>query len=138
MLSLNFNPLAPRGARRFRRIGDDPHLCKFQSTSSSRSQTNSTVWYQDDVMDFNPLAPRGARRLTGPDAPRAENFNPLAPRGARQCRSRDFHAGKEFQSTSSSAEPDWNWQRITATRINFNPLAPRGARPIDGRYFKDP
>ena len=85
----NFNPLAPRGAR--------PCLFiillksfRFQSTSSSRSQTYLAFPDIKHIRNFNPLAPRGAR-------PSASfliayirlHFNPLAPRGARRAAPKD-------------------------------------------------
>ena len=56
----DFNPLAPRGARRRRtRAGSFPS-------------------------DFNPLAPRGARHGASEQSGFRGYFNPLAPRGARR------------------------------------------------------
>ena len=55
----NFNPRAPRGARR-------SHIAGLGVLN-----------------DFNPRAPRGARRLSRGGMRMFENFNPRAPRGAR-------------------------------------------------------
>ena len=125
----NFNPLAPRGARRHDRPGAGGIL-QFQSTRPSRGET--AHWRRErahDVIsihsplagrdtsrrriggltnDFNPLAPRGARRVQTDVQPIVNNFNPLAPRGARLRRN--------------------GW---ASTSRNFNPLAPRGARRKD-------
>ena len=59
-----FNPLAPRGARHFWRDHLLPYP-KFQSTSSSRSQT--FFYFNCDITHvyFNPLAPHGARLVSG-------------------------------------------------------------------------
>ena len=72
----DFNPRAPRGARR----------CLIRCGSCRRG-------------NFNPRAPRGARRLSPPCRPSSEGyFNPRAPRGARHayaqmrlCTAADFN-----------------------------------------------
>ena len=58
---VNFNPLAPRGARRGR------HSRPFRRS-----------------VYFNPLAPRGARLRAHDREHKYQHFNPLAPRGARR------------------------------------------------------
>ena len=80
----NFNPLAPRGARReLVQINNEIQI--FQSTSSSRSQTQAVTSGAISFGNFNPLAPRGARQTLTPRVRELDYFNPLAPRGARLC-----------------------------------------------------
>ena len=58
---MDFNPLAPRGAR-LNMYGQQAGFALFQSTSSSRSQTLLQGNVLSPAVYFNPLAPRGARR----------------------------------------------------------------------------
>ena len=76
---------------------------QFQSTSSSRSQTNPPVSSNDPLIDFNPLAPHGARQgiiINKWDI--SMDFNPLAPHGARHLYPGKPMISVRFQSTSSS------------------------------------
>ena len=125
----NFNPLAPRGARReLVQINNEIQI--FQSTSSSRSQTPQYFWEISTLKFQSTSSSRSQTMMPGlhiayfaefqsTSSSRSQtqavtsgaisfgNFNPLAPRGARQT------------LTPRVRELDY-----------FNPLAPRGARPI--------
>ena len=124
---MDFNPLAPRGARPFR-ISSWSVLTTFQSTRPSRGETGQTALAAVDtafqstrpsrgetivcptksdilkISSHSPLAGRdngGGWMLAG-----GRHFNPLAPRGARP-------GGLPHDACG---------------RGDFNPLAPRGAR----------
>ena len=56
----NFNPRAPRGARRWPSRSMS-QIRRFQSTRPSRGATGSPWLLPDGGHDFNPRAPRGAR-----------------------------------------------------------------------------
>ena len=124
----DFNPRAPRGARR------------------GFSQKLRRVYE-----DFNPRAPRGARLCPSGRRSPARNFNPRAPRGARlhqrEVWSRfndiSIHAlreerdgmpsfyvqvGTQFQSTRSARSATRGCFRQCRGHQDFNPRAPRGAR----------
>ena len=58
----DFNPLPPRGGRRF-------PVCDLRAPCSN----------------FNPLPPRGGRLSSFLSATSGQYFNPLPPRGGRQC-----------------------------------------------------
>ena len=127
-MTFTFNPLAPRGAR-LPSARADTALRRFQSTSSSRSQTSSDKRTFPAQSNFNPLAPRGARRYMAGRLPSLlRYFNPLAPRGARLPSARADTALRRFQSTSSSRSQTSSDKRTFPAQSNFNPLAPRGAR----------
>ena len=101
----DFNPRAPRGARR-RRLRRILSYYQFQSTRPAWGATVGSIKSAVLHKHFNPRAPRGAR----PSHARSQaapyrNFNPRAPRGARRC-------------TSTHRCPS----------SHFNPRAPRGAR----------
>ena len=151
-LPKDFNPRAPRGARR-----------------SLRRNRNAPKYH------FNPRAPRGARlKVSSPqcshggisihvpreghdgidvaDVLRVRHFNPRAPRGARPIRTLRFRGIISFQSTcparGTTATEWWTLprrsisihvpreghdrccRRCRTDRHNFNPRAPRGARQI--------
>ena len=80
---LDFNPLAPRGAR-LDVVSRVVSAMLFQSTRPSRGETDDPHYlvYDEDISIHSPLAGRDA----GHDrrAGRMKDFNPLAPRGARQ------------------------------------------------------
>ena len=98
----DFNPLAPRGARRSS-CSARPPLLEFQSTPPSRGETPSRLAQAQQSKDFNPLAPRGARRkIYGSRCFGWEYFNPLAPRGARPGISGHSGHREGFQSTRPS------------------------------------
>ena len=102
----NFNPRAPRGARRYFERGGAARR-KFQSTRPSRGATDyywpvfanigisihAPLAGRDlfrhrqhcELQDFNPRAPRGARPLNSMGQQlKTLDFNPRAPRGARR------------------------------------------------------
>ena len=106
-----------------------PYFAEFQSTSSSRSQTD--IVFDGNYWDFNfnPLAPRGARRKTLCWVCTASgNFNPLAPRGARRSNIMAAYAKIYFNPLAPRGARR-NLYRLTTKSKYFNPLAPRGARP---------
>ena len=121
----NFNPRAPRGARRL--LWDYYTLADlFQSTRSARSATahfrqgaphfvisihalreerdprgRRPLWCRS--LYFNPRAPRGARpALFLLRGDKTHDFNPRAPRGARLIRSIASGSAVGFQSTRSA------------------------------------
>ena len=110
-----FNPRAPRGARRrtTRRTtaaaAISIHVPREGHDKSSTGQISGKIY-------FNPRAPRGARHRRQADKPAcARHFNPRAPRGARPpCRSQ---ARRE---------------------CHFNPRAPRGARLVSTQHLYSP
>ena len=101
----DFNPRAPRGARRLHRQRAFPSLPisihapregrddishektslsdAFQSTRPARGATWKIGSSLPGELDFNPRAPRGARPRHIQRLARAFYFNPRAPRGAR-------------------------------------------------------
>ena len=127
IISLDFNPRAPRGAR-------PPHSAAAAAPS-----------------DFNPRAPRGARHSPQSRYSFRWDFNPRAPRGARQKTivlrggaknisihvpreghddSHGWHRGKSsiFQSTCPARGTTLQSRPRRSSLRNFNPRAPRGAR----------
>ena len=91
----HFNPLAPRGARRFRPlliVGNS----SFQSTRPSRGETITTA---------------------GSKAGAVNHFNPLAPRGARPKASLLTFPAKAFQSTRPSRGETANSDKVLPAEI---------------------
>ena len=147
--SCNFNPRAPRGARR----NYLERLCEiivFQSTCPARGTTDV---YQaiHAIQEISIHVPREGHDASGtPSGPDPGYFNPRAPRGARhlwprqaveeflfqstcpargttvvQIRDNDadsisIHVPREGHDTPSAT---WSWECG-----HFNPRAPRGAR----------
>ena len=125
---MDFNPLAPHGARhlypgkpmisvRFQStsssrsqtamlIHDDRQLHLFQSTSSSRSQTVAFHWYPVRELQFQSTS--SSRSQTN------NYFINLSD--------------KQFQSTSSSRSQTVVYLGLVIPMEYFNPLAPHGAR----------
>ena len=104
--SMNFNPRAPRGARRL--VSPPPiSTLGFQSTCPARGTTGCAAEWVCRSSYFNPRAPRGARPCDDGSGIQSDNFNPRAPRGARLAA-----------------------DSIKKTPRNFNPRAPRGARLV--------
>ena len=109
----NFNPRAPRGARRIPACGKK-HRSIFQSTRPAWGATARAI-VPDRSVSISIHAPRVGRDITA-SATRscARNFNPRAPRGARhRC-----------------GTP-------TVSRLHFNPRAPRGARLLLFMFMAD-
>ena len=128
----DFNPLAPRGARR---------------------NSNSFDWCFDGISIHSPLAGRDRRWSAQAEA--GFYFNPLAPRGARHTVEILSALTGKFQSTRPSRGETRHKIRLDIVRrisihsplagrdhpnssmaprqANFNPLAPRGARPRSNR-----
>ena len=80
--SMNFNPRAPRGARRL--VSPPPiSTLGFQSTCPARGTTGCAAEWVCRSSYFNPRAPRGARPCDDGSGIQSDNFNPRAPRGAR-------------------------------------------------------
>ena len=95
----NFNPLAPRGARRFSKHKHVTAII-FQSTRPSRGETGQPLELEcgDYISIHSPLAGRDSTvRLYRCDA---LHFNPLAPRGARLL-SASIHPGQVLISIHS-------------------------------------
>ena len=124
----NFNPLAPRGARRLlaRMICTSR---EFQSTRPSRGETgtmDSPVAY---AADFNPLAPRGARLVDDPLNTMTAKFQSTRPsRGETRTRA-DWTMANSISIHSPLAGRDLlNQQVQTARGISIHsPLAGRDA-----------
>ena len=167
-----FNPLPPRGGRPGRDLqadrrlwisihsllaeGDaDQSLClsagtSFQSTPSSRRETQLGRPRPPVQSNFNPLPPRGGRHGVTYHIEGRPDFNPLPPRGGRRGGAAVYMALPNISIHSLLAEGDKNRQsRITIERISihsllaegdqssphpgfclqyFNPLPPRGGR----------
>ena len=124
----NFNPRAPRGARR-ERAASDFNVYQFQSTCPARGTTAADFWANYDIYKFQSTCPaRGTTEAQieaarpyfisihvpreGHDVPIFAqyryvcDFNPRAPRGARPICANNGNVNKLY----------------------FNPRAPRGAR----------
>ena len=84
--STNFNPRAPRGARRRAAAFRSP-LRHFNPRAPRGARPTLPKQRRSAKKNFNPRAPRGARPGRGCiDAAFVCDFNPRAPRGARpQC-----------------------------------------------------
>ena len=106
---MNFNPRAPRGARR-PDIASSRDDAVFQSTCPARGTTHIIPLKTTTAKNFNPRAPRGAR-------PRASGFR-LALYNA-------------FQSTCPARGTTSSLQKFCPGFTYFNPRAPRGARHGD-------
>ena len=147
--SMDFNPRAPRGARRGLRLAI-PILAKFQSTRPAWGATVSTrfkvrserisihaprVGRDSDELDvicyseyFNPRAPRGARRMDAPAERRRNGFQSTRPAwGATD----DLRRAMGFLWISIHAPRvgrDVHISAMSLGTLDFNPRAPRGAR----------
>ena len=148
----NFNPLAPRGARRFlvfpiplrqvyfnplaprgaRHPADERHQrCDHISIHSPLAgRDGSDRKYRLPLKDFNPLAPRGARQKVLKKAGglcEISIHSPLAGRdGAHE---HEIDMIMRFQSTRPSRGETHAGGTGGRGKSHFNPLAPRGARP---------
>ena len=123
----DFNPRAPRGARRLPVHGGHlPPL--FQSTRPARGATFLAPGYHLRAKHFNPRAPRGARHHLAYHSKKGRtNFNPRAPRGARRLILTLIVSLINFNPRAPrGARREVIWIRFKF--INFNPRAPRGAR----------
>ena len=80
--SMNFNPRAPRGARRLESPPPSRSLV-FQSRCPAWGTTGCAAEWVCRSSYFNPRAPRGARPCDDGSGIQSDNFNPRAPRGAR-------------------------------------------------------
>ena len=153
IISLYFNPRAPRGARRKRVLLVDNDKQGFQSTRSARSATLPICITPHGAGNFNPRAPRGARLLVdGEEIPviyisihalREErdgavayivtantgDFNPRAPRGARRPVAILVAAdGADFNPRAPRGARHHHSGGNPRDSGDFNPRAPRGAR----------
>ncbi len=151
--SLNFNPLAPRGARPASAL-DRATSGIFQSTRPSRGETMllntgiaSTKFQStrpsrgETGLDYRFLAPIKISihsPLAGRDyvyrgMPRSSyNFNPLAPRGARPVACGIPVSAGDISIHSPLAGRDGDRAGRWPDLRYFNPLAPRGARQAEG------
>jgi len=150
IISSNFNPRAPSGARRglicrcsfggnisihalraerdssapqaSARVPISIHALRAERDLSSNPHPLWAVY-------FNPRAPSGARPR-GPNRRRAGlYFNPRAPSGARHGKNGNAKCGTRFQSTRSERSATGNRNYGSHNCWNFNPRAPSGARP---------
>ena len=148
----DFNPRAPRGARRrtlqivykeegisihVPREGHDPcgehadaRQPQFQSTCPARGTTIHIDYLRKSLPYFNPRAPRGARLTIQPRVTGAVSyFNPRAPRGARPNNTAPCYRGCIlFQSTCPARGTTLSEHGRYLRNTDFNPRAPRGAR----------
>ena len=101
---LNFNPRAPRGARR---------------GTSGRAMIYT---------NFNPRAPRGARQSILDLRPSAKSISIHVPREGHDD---DYRAIMQADAISIHVPReghDYRWKNLPCSLSNFNPRAPRGAR----------
>ena len=97
-----FNPLAPRGARRGRaRRGRRAAEISIHSPLAGRDSIDCQHSVFNRISIHSPLAGRDRRSGSGRYRIRG-NFNPLAPRGARQNRTITGYCPAQFQSTRPS------------------------------------
>ena len=153
----NFNPLAPRGARReLVQINNEIQI--FQSTSSSRSQTPQYFWEISTLKFQSTSSSRSQTMMPGlhiayfaefqsTSSSRSQtqavtsgaisfgNFNPLAPRGARQTLTPRVRELDYFNPLAPRGARLYMPSRVIDI-LYFNPLAPRGARRILSLYSR--
>ena len=126
--SFDFNPLAPRGARRVW-LREERRDQRFQSTRPSRGETRQ-AGQRDAKSPISIHSPLAGRDL-GPHAVLPGGVisihSPLAGRDA--TRYATFARSSRFQSTRPSRGETVVYSERGADIDNFNPLAPRGARP---------
>ena len=109
----DFNPLAPRGARpKLHSVADI--VCRFQSTRPSRGETSSSG-NSSTAAVFQSTRPSRGETMVG------DNLS---------CRC-------EFQSTRPSRGETHPSATRRHQRPNFNPLAPRGARHHVRHFHRD-
>ena len=123
----DFNPRAPRGARRILSAKLWPTNI-FQSTCPARGTTiGPTDIFRLGIISIH--VPREghdpAPTLSGTSG---RNFNPRAPRGARQHVIAAKCAYLRFQSTCPARGTTIKSYHARAYCCHFNPRAPRGAR----------
>ena len=147
----DFNPLAPRGARRL--CGAQLQVREEISIHSPLAGRDGRCYHSvetyQSISIHSPLAGRDDKK-PGTADPNAD-FNPLAPRGARHRAMRTLSESCKFQSTRPSrgetvvmqvpsikqvisihsplAGRDGSILGRENSAAYFNPLAPRGARP---------
>ena len=110
-IRIDFNPLAPCGARR--------------RTRSPWSRSSEISIHSPRVgRDNSPVA---LCRVI-------EDFNPLAPCGARPGRHRKRDSAKAISIHSPRVGRDSAAYGVTSPSIHFNPLAPCGARLMQTRF----
>ena len=149
----NFNPRAPRGARRrayayvaprlrisihVPREGHDaaPAACVslaalFQSTCPARGTTDKLLKEVDAQDNFNPRAPRGARPINLDIAGLAFNISIHVPREGHDIPpGKMFLFPRRFQSTCPARGTTGRFSARSGQLTHFNPRAPRGARPL--------
>ena len=122
-LPLNFNPLAPRGARR-PGMWLPSHFKRFQSTRPSRGETadGALSWQGCNISIHSPLA--GRDHMEDAASPHEVNFNPLAPRGARRRPIQSRHSLRLFQSTRPSRGETYHVARSAPLFLRFQSTRP--------------
>ena len=125
--SLNFNPRAPRGARRWSHIGSMQPV-KFQSTCPARGTTGLRyLSVGGEIISIHVPREGHDYRATVTSCCMA-NFNPRAPRGARHSAASKISGSVLFQSTCPARGTTLRRRPGRCTTRYFNPRAPRGAR----------
>ena len=126
----DFNPRAPRGARREFISGVMQNI-RFQSTCPARGTTTShrTISHKSD---FNPRAPRGARPPTSLPVKATRLISIHVPREGHDQTHQGGKAHNRFQSTCPARGTTSVQMAHVAGINNFNPRAPRGARQHPG------
>ena len=127
LVSINFNPPAPRGARpcaqsarrQRRNISIHPPLAGRDARDTRAS---------NPFRDFNPPAPRGARLAMLPTIPFDDAFQSTRPSRGETPVSRETITIPRFQSTRPSRGETRSTRTMRQSGKNFNPPAPRGAR----------
>ena len=103
----NFNPLRPRGRRRF--IDNKiPYLIKFQPTPPARTETHSN----ENVIQCS------------------SEFQPTPPARTETPRSVQDNTGKRISTHSAREDGDPRLMQMPWAVRYFNPLRPRGRRPL--------
>ena len=80
----DFNPRAPRGARRYKNAEKGRQLVTFQSTRPARGATLFLAFQLPQIRFQSTRPARGATRRSKSRPDGSCYFNPRAPRGARQ------------------------------------------------------
>ena len=125
-----FNPRAPRGARQTSSNIVTIKL-EFQSTCPARGTTINVHRAISTHSNFNPRAPRGARLMVLLVFMILKHFNPRAPRGARPSKNDGIHIQSNYFNPRAPRGARRPLCILHKNHGDFNPRAPRGARRRD-------
>ena len=130
----DFNPRAPRGARRPGSFGAG--VCKCISIHALREERDKEQQEKAKKQEISIHALREERDVFNcRPFMRSHNFNPRAPRGARLRNVCDTLRRFPFQSTRSARSATTAPTMNASQTKNFNPRAPRGARLLILRHM---